>query len=325
MTPNGRRAVARRARGSRSGRARTGLRGGSDRPVAGQRDPPHRAHLGVVAVGVVRRAAVVPDADVAGLPAVPDRVLGLGEVCEEEVEDPPALRVGDADHVGGEARVDEQPLAPGLGVHADHRVLDRGQLRHLLAVPDVAAVAVAAQVGAPLPVAVVHRGELVDQPLHRRGQRLVGELAVDPARVAAVRREPDGAQDRSERRLLHERDVGVPDVGEGELGVGAVDVVDLRVLDGDAGRDRVPGGRLAQAAAEFDLVGVGEVLAAEEQHLVGDERLPDRGDLLVVEHPQVEADHLGAERGSEPVEREHGGAGRCLGHRGLRGAGKKRY
>jgi hypothetical protein len=41
-------------------------------------DPPEVA---VVAVGVVQRRPVVPHGDVPDVPAVPDDVLGLGEVA----------------------------------------------------------------------------------------------------------------------------------------------------------------------------------------------------------------------------------------------------
>ena len=105
-------------------------------------------------------------------------------------------------------------LAPGLGVHADDRVLDRVQPVNLLAVPELPLpLAALGEVVAELAVAVVHRGELLGQPLHRRGQRLVRELAsaqfVSPpygGRATARRIEPSGGR-------RHERDVGVPDVG----------------------------------------------------------------------------------------------------------------
>lgn len=263
---------------------RRAVRRGRGRPaVAGEGDATHHADLVVVAVGVVGGAAVVPDADVTDLPAVPDGVLRQGLVGEQQVEDAAALGVRDARDVRGEPRVDEQALATGLRVDAHDGVLDRGQLGDLLAVPHVADPPTPAQVGStPLAVAVVHGGQPVGLVAHRCGERLVGQLAVHPARVTAVRRELYRAQDRAQRRLLHEGDVGVPDVGEGELRVVAVDVVDLRERGRLVARgDRVTSSDLAEAAAELDLVGVGEVLAPEEEHLEVDQRLAERLDVLV--------------------------------------------
>lgn len=152
----------------------------------------------VVAVGVVRRCPVVPDADVSRAPPVADRVLWLGEVRIQQVEDPVALSIADTGDVRGEAGVDdEQPLASGLGVDADDRMVHRGQLGDDLAVPLVASPAASQpQVPAPFTVAVVHRGQPIDQLAHRRGQGLVGQLAVDPAGVPTTLGQHDGPQDR---------------------------------------------------------------------------------------------------------------------------------
>ncbi len=171
------------------------------------------------------------------------------------------------DDVRGEAGVDEHAPAPGLGVDADHGVLHRVQPRDDLAVPDAALAAAAlGQVVAELAVAVVHGGELVGQLAHGRGQGLVGELAVGPARVAAGGGQDHGAQDRAERRTGHERDVGVPHVGEAV--VGAVELVDLRMRLVHAADDGVGGGQLAEPPAESHLAVVVEVLPGEEQHLL---------------------------------------------------------
>ena len=136
-----------------------------------------------------------------------------------------------------------------------------------------------AEVGTPLAVAVVHRHQVVHEPTDRRRQRVVGELGVGPAGVATGRRQRHGAQDRRRRRGGHERDVGVPDVGEGELRVAAVDAVDL--ARGPA-RTAPPGARPSAhpaATAKATWASSVRLLPAEEQHLVLDQGPPDAAHL----------------------------------------------
>ena len=119
------------------------------------------------------------------------------------------------------------PLRPVSGWMRTTGCSTGGSSVTTLAVPLVAAPGMAPQVGAPLAVAVVHRDQVVHEPADRRGERLVGELGVGPAGVATGVRQRHRPQDRRRRWGGHERDVGVPDVGEGELRVTAVDAVDL--------------------------------------------------------------------------------------------------
>ena len=174
------------------------------------------------------------------------------------------------------------------------------------------------EVVAELAGAVVHGGELLGQPLHRLGQRRERQLEVRPVGVAAVRGQRHRAQDRAQRRAPHERDVGVPDVGEPV--VRAVEGVDLLVGLVDAGDHGVRHGQPAHPVAQGHLaVGV-EALAGEEQHLVVGQRLPDRGDRLVVGRGQVHAAHVRPEARAEPVEVQVDepavGAGERAGHVG---------
>ena len=180
---------------------------------------------------------------------------------------------------------------------------DRLQPGEPLPLPQRAlALAALGQVVAELAGAVVHRRQLLGQPLHGLGQRRERQLEVGPVGVAAVRGQRHRAQDRAQRRPLHEGDVGVPDVGEPV--VRAVEGVDLLVRVVDPGHHRVRHREAAHPVAECHLaVGV-ELLAGEEQHLVVRQRLPDGGDRLVVRGGQVQAAHLGAETRSEPVDVE---------------------
>jgi len=84
------------------------------------------------------------------------------------------------------------------------------------------------------------------------------------------------------------------------------------------------GGHLAEPASQLDLGGVVEVLAPEEDHLVLDEGRADGGDLLVVEGPEVHAEHLGPEGGAEPVEGQQGGMVLRAGHDVLLWVGSSR-
>ena len=103
-------------------------------------------------------------------------------------------------------------------------------------------------------------------------------------RVAAVGRHLERVQDRRERRLGQEREVGVPQAAERVA-------LSLRRLAHHGDDLGVVGGRLdeghraerAEAAAERDLLVGREALAAEEQHLVVEDRAADLGDDVVVE------------------------------------------
>ena len=91
----------------------------------------------VVADGVVHGRPVVPEAEVAFLPAVTDDVLGRGHVLVEEAEEGVALLGGQTLDPLRESWVDEQVPAPGLGVCPHDGVfrgsqLGKGRLRPTL-------------------------------------------------------------------------------------------------------------------------------------------------------------------------------------------------
>ena len=81
-----------------------------------------------VAGRLVGGRAVVPEGDVAGLPTEPHRVLGPGDLLEEQVEQALALVGAHVEDVAGEAGVDVERLLAGLGVHPHDRVVADEQL-----------------------------------------------------------------------------------------------------------------------------------------------------------------------------------------------------
>ena len=229
-------------------------------------------------------------------------VFRLRQVRVEQIQNAAALGVGHALDVRREARVDEQRFAPGLRMHSHDGVGHRNQLGDFLSVPDVSATATTLlQVVAELPVTVVHGRKIFDEALHRSRQRLVCELRVGPVRVASVARQHNRAQDRAHWRSGHERDVGVPDVGE--TVVGAVERVHLggHVAAVPHGVSR---GEIAYATAEFDVRCVVELLVAQHDHLVLDQRGPDGADLVVGGRGDVDAADFGAESWAEFVDVE---------------------
>src|SRR5262245_35254015 len=66
--------------------------------------------------------------------------------------------------------------------------------------------------------------------------------------------------------------------------------------------DEVTGARcqieLAEAQAESDQLGVGEVLIAKQKHLMLEPGPPDRAKRFVVDPPEIDADHFRGEHGA---------------------------
>jgi hypothetical protein len=242
-------------------------------------------------------------------------VLGPGELLEEQAEQPLALLGGDVEDVAGEAGVHVQRPLAGLGVDPHDRVVGDQQLVAL-------ALAGGGEVAGPrLARAVAVLGpQRVGQPLERRGQALVGGDQAGPGGVAADLGHDVGPQDRGEGRVDRRGHVRVP--AHQAVG-GGPDVLVLRVAGGEpgdvdrvdlgvaVGRGVVVGmrvGQLAEVAAEPDLAAVVEVLVAEEQHPVAQERRPDRGHGGLVERlGDVEPGDLGADVAGDRADVERGG------------------
>src|SRR5262245_54975720 len=121
----------------------------------------------VVPHSVVLDAAVVPEGDGALLPAEAALELRRLHVAEEKLEHSIALRPLELHDTRGEAAVHEEGLAAGDGMGADDWVLRLGKDAALV----LHAVAAAVHV-----LTLVERGAVLEEALHRLGQRLVGRV-----------------------------------------------------------------------------------------------------------------------------------------------------
>ena len=104
---------------------------------------------------------------------------------------------------------------------------------------------------------------------------------LDEHGVAADRRHLLGAQDGRHRRLGAERLVGMPDVGaERRRGLVVAELDQLRRVLAFVRRERMHGQFAEPAAESHQLLG-GDVLVAEDDQLVLDQRVLDRRELRV--------------------------------------------
>ncbi|KOT19302.1 hypothetical protein DM47_2546 [Burkholderia mallei] len=254
---------------------------------------------------VVLRAAVVPDRDAVLPPAPAHLVLGDVRLAQQIAEQQrgAGIRVLPDAHARGRVvvrevrreRVDEQHLLACLRMRAHDRVLGVRELRLQCETP------VDRHRRAEARLDAVARAQIGDLCLHVLGQVLVGEHHVRPHRIAADLRARDAAQHAAERRRLPPRRVGVPRV--------LVVLVRLlgRLVDphepgviGIAAGNRVIL-QLAEAARERDVLGARDVLVAQEQHAVREQRRADLGEQVVVmgRVREAHADELRADRASQ--------------------------
>ncbi len=145
---------------------------------------------------------------------------------------------------------------------------------------------------------VVDRGAAVELFLDRLGEIVVRGFHVGEQRVAADRRDLHRAEHRPERRLLAPRDVAVP---------GVLAALPLVVRDEDhhfrvagLGRHERMHFEVTELAEERDVLVGGDVLLAEEQHLVVEPGLLQlRKGAGVAEVAEIDAVHLGPDRRCE--------------------------
>ena len=123
----------------------------------------------------------------------------------------------------------------------------------------------------------------VEQLLHGRRERLVGEVLVGEHGVAAIGRHVDAVEDRAHRRLGDHGRVGVPvlaDIGRvARLAADHHDFRDLSMTVAKLGWRKI----VAEAAGEGLVLRDVDLLVAEEHDAVLVQRVADLADRAVVE------------------------------------------
>jgi hypothetical protein len=137
---------------------------------------------------------------------------------------------------------------------------------------------------------------------------VIGTAHVDKAGIATLLGHLAGQQHGVGRRPLHETVVGVPaQLAVARLALGDTALDDVRdhaqLWKFDRGHLSGPGVRLgrhdlAQAMAAGHVVGIAELGAAQAQHQMQAQRLAQANERRLVEVADIDALHIGAERGS---------------------------
>jgi len=246
----------------------------------------------------VRRGAVVPEGDAAGLPAETHRVLRPRDFVEEQAQQVAAFLFAHVLDAPREARVDEQHAFARVGQHPHHGVLghQRAGLHPLRVQALVVQVAVVA-------AELVPRPQPVGQRAHRGRQVPVRNLEIGEHSIAAVFGHlPARAQDGSRGRIDHARHVGVPALAAPADGGLGGNRADLRIAFGRVGVVGMRRGRPAEMLREGQVLRMLDVLVAEEHDLPAPQRRLDLVDLVLRQWlPEVHAVDLGAgEDGKRP-------------------------
>src|SRR5580704_15157058 len=282
------------------------------RPLALDRHPVHDAALAVIVVDrVVLDAAIVPERDRALFPAEAAGEFGPHRVLPQVVEQRRALLLGHVLEADREGAVDVERFATGLDMSADDRMLDLAVRVLAIVEPHrlVAGIVTTHRVEPIGPARAVYRRHVAEHRLHAVRQRVIGEVLAGKHRIAANRRHLASIEHRAQGRSLEIADIGVPAAAEiARLVFLLTDFEDLLVVGHTL--DEFMDLQLAEAAAEGEVLVGGQVLVAEEDHLVVGERVADFADRRVIELlRQVDAGDLGAERPRNPVHRN-----RAVGH-----------
>jgi hypothetical protein len=251
--------------------------------------------LAVVPDRVMHRSAVVPEGDGARSPAEADLVFGLAVLVVHDREQFPAFCLVEADDPRVLAEVDPEDLLAGLAVGSHDGVGD-----DRVVVPGT---------DQRVPV-VMGDVEVIEPPLDVLRQPLVSEARVDPDGVAADVGQVDRAEHSTPRGNEPPAGVGVVGVPALSLLLGEVfrvlvlieglDVVDGRDLVGVGLRRARVGVERAELPRECGVLVAVEILIAEEDDLVLQDRPPDLVPPRVTERvTEVHAADLGADRGLE--------------------------
>ena len=207
-------------------------------------------------------------------------------MLEEHVEQGVAFGLIEADDGGGEATIDEERLASGLGVGAHDRMFGaREGLAGFLLPAETTAIDV---------FPVMDGGEGFEEALHRRGQTFIGGVHVGEHRIAAaVFRRFVHVEDGAHRGFGVAGDVGMPDLSGDALGVlVGLDEQDFGVALEQVRRRRVDV-ELAETAAELLVLLGRHFLIAEEDDDVFHQRVVDGGELFVGEvTAEIDAEDL---------------------------------
>ena len=257
---------------------------------------------GIERVAAVHDAAVVPQHQVAGAPLVAPRQRISGGRFPDAVEQ----RVGLVERQTFEPRVpastEIQMPASGLGVGADERMECARRGARIISWRDTGADVSAAVVGTVVLDAQLRRGRA--QIIRHRVPRAVHRAET---RVSASRWNFERVERAPLRRVGQVRHVGVPDrftraeAADGDAVFDDVrDDVDLGVAVDEAPAVLLDGRLVerAEAAAERDQVGIGELLIADEDDRVIEPRLVDGRERRSVYGARIDAADFGAERGA---------------------------
>src|SRR5262245_38951636 len=260
----------------------------------------------VVARRLVIAAAVVPDDDVARVPLVAIRAVGLDHVAGQLFDQRVALLLLETFDADDLARVEVEGLASRLGVDADDRVEDRRPVTVLLV-----------EQGHGLSPAAVRERALppVEAPLEPLGERIVRRVHAREQRVTARARNGERVELGRLERLLVVRAVGVPSLGAPpidrhvELAVGP-ELVDTEERDlgvvGVASHLRWMRDDDPEAAAVAQEVLDLELLPRHHDHVVVEPGTVDRGEAPIVERLDVDPRDLRADLRAEAVNLDHG-------------------
>jgi sodium-dependent dicarboxylate transporter 2/3/5 len=253
-------------------------------------------------VASVHDAPVVPQDEVAGAPPVAPRQRIGGSHVPDAIEQ----RVRFVERQSLEPRIAapseiEMPAA-GFRMDADEGMQRAGRGARVVARRDARAEIAAAVVRAVMLDTQRERGGA-----QRFGLRLPRPVHRAEARVATGGRDLERVERARLRRIGQVRHVGVP---HGLAGTEAADgdavLQDVRHdVDFREPLDEAPAvlldGRLverAEAEAERNQIGIGELLAAEQDHGVIEPRLVDLPESPIVNRTEIDALDFGAERGA---------------------------
>ena len=274
---------------------------GLNRAIPAELHPPHIPAIALVIVdGNMLKAAIIPKRDGARRPRKAAGEFRLCRVFEEILQKRLALFLRHPFEIMRRRDVNVERLSPGLRMRADDRMLYRRHRGQLFRRQGRAFL-----FGVILPGAADQelRLQAVDPVLCRLRKRFVCRVHVVEQRVAPRWRDLQCVQQRPQTRHVRVREIGVPAPSGGiETDEGAI----RRLLVGDFQNFRVirqqelivdVAGKIAEPAAEGDMLRRRDFLIAEYEYLIGEMRLMNFREGHFVEWlGEVQSDNLRAQR-----------------------------